>query len=351
MRHNAASMKRFLWSHVPRSRSAAWIAAAATVGATLVLYLLGDRWWPVLPFLYGPRWVLFVLPLATLPWLFRRRVRGVVPAAIAWSVFAVGIMGVRAGPGRWTTEPGISLRVIEFNIGGSAADVGGVSHWLATQDASIIVLIECVAARGKQIAAAMGLHVATGSSICVLSRYPIDDWRRRDQREFWKEYGSAAIALATIRHPLAGPLRIGSVHLATPRHALDTFRDLSELPSRGPLVERNQALRDAESAAARDWLGGPTDVTMIVGDFNLPVESTIYRRHWGDFVNGFSRAGIGAGYTKYTRLFGVRIDHVLLGAQTDARRVRVGPGLGSDHRPLIADLVVPEQAQRTTVAR
>lgn len=332
-------------------RVTAWLATVATIGAALVLHLLADRWWPVLPYLFGPRWVLIVLPLATLPWLLQRPRHGVLPAMLAWSVFAFGIVGLRVGLGRWSVQRGIALRVIEFNIGGYAGDIADIARWLATQDASIIVLIECVPARGERIATELDLRIVNSGSMCVLSRFPIDSWRQRDQRAFWKLSGSGAIALATINHPLAGSLRIGSVHLATPRHALDTFHDLSELPSRGPLVERNRALRDAESAAAREWLGDPTDVTIIVGDFNLPVESAIYRRYWGDFVNGFSRAGIGVGYTKYTRFFGARIDHVLLGATTDARRVRVGPGLGSDHRPLIADLVVGVPAQRTTVAR
>jgi endonuclease/exonuclease/phosphatase family metal-dependent hydrolase len=171
-----------------------------------------------------------------------------------------------------------------------------------------------------------------------MSRHPILTWERRDPSDFWQEYGSAAIARATIAHPTLGELRIGIVHLATPRHVLDHFFDVSAIPTLGDTVRRNIDLRDRESAAARDWIGGPDVADIVAGDFNLPVESAIYRRHWGDFTNAFWHAGWGLGRTKHTRLIGVRIDHILLGDRLHARRTWVGPALGSDHRPVIAEL-------------
>jgi endonuclease/exonuclease/phosphatase (EEP) superfamily protein YafD len=90
--------------------------------------------------------------------------------------------------------------------------------------------------------------------------------------------------------------------------------------------------------------------TIVAGDFNLPVESAIYRTHWGDLRNAFSRAGIGTGYTKHTRYWGVRIDHVLASGDIGTHRSFVGRDVGSDHLPLIADLVLPT-TQRTNTAR
>ena len=75
-----------------------------------------------------------------------------------------------------------------------------------------------------------------------------------------------------------------------------------------------------------------------MGDFNLPVESAIYRRSWGSFHNALSETGLGLVPTKHTRWHGVRIDHVLAGPGWQAIRAWVGPGLGGDHRPVIADL-------------
>jgi endonuclease/exonuclease/phosphatase (EEP) superfamily protein YafD len=81
---------------------------------------------------------------------------------------------------------------------------------------------------------------------------------------------------------------------------------------------------------------------ILAGDFNLPVDSAIYREHWSGFHDAFSDAGLGFGYTEWPRMrrciFGVRIDHVLTGDGWRCRRCWVGPDVGSDHLPLLADL-------------
>jgi hypothetical protein len=69
------------------------------------------------------------------------------------------------------------------------------------------------------------------------------------------------------------------------------------------------------------------------------VESAIYREAWGAWTNAFSHAGFGLGWSKYTRWHGVRVDHVLYPAGWECLRAWVEPGLGLDHRPVVADLV------------
>lgn len=75
----------------------------------------------------------------------------------------------------------------------------------------------------------------------------------------------------------------------------------------------------------------------------MPVDSTIYREFWQAYGNAFDRTGFGLGYTKQTvirgRSYGLRIDHILTGSGWQATRCWVGPDLGSDHLPMIADLV------------
>jgi endonuclease/exonuclease/phosphatase (EEP) superfamily protein YafD len=45
--------------------------------------------------------------------------------------------------------------------------------------------------------------------------------------------------------------------------------------------------------------------------------------------------------TKYNGWIRARIDHVLAGPGWYVRRTEIGYDLGSDHRPLIVDLVLP----------
>ena len=77
---------------------------------------------------------------------------------------------------------------------------------------------------------------------------------------------------------------------------------------------------------------------LVAGDFNMPEESAIYRRHWSGLNNAFSCAGYGFGTSKETRWHGIRIDHVLLGPGWSCLHTQVGPHLGGDHRPMVADL-------------
>ncbi len=56
------------------------------------------------------------------------------------------------------------------------------------------------------------------------------------------------------------------------------------------------------------------------------------------FTNAFSEADLGLGATKETSWHGIRIDHVLLGPGWACERAWVGPSIGGDHRPLIADV-------------
>ena len=77
---------------------------------------------------------------------------------------------------------------------------------------------------------------------------------------------------------------------------------------------------------------------IVAGDFNMPVESAIYRANWSGFTNAFSCAGWGFGATKATGWHGIRIDHVLLGPGWTCLGASVGPDLGLDHRPMMVDL-------------
>ncbi len=310
-----------------------------TVAAVVVIQIFGDRWWPTIPLLYGPRWLLAVMPALTLPLVLRAPRTGIIVAVVAFGAFALGVLDLRTGAVQTDAGGGHSVRVMEFNMGGAAADRAALARELDQLEVDAAFLVECPAAAGQEIATRLRWHVETTGTLCLLSPHQIRNWASRDQMEFWRRNGSGAVARAEIMSPV-GTLRVGIVHLATPRDALEMMRDLSEIPSRGPVMTANRLLRDDESRAARAWIGGPAETAIIAGDFNLPIESAIYRRHWGDFANAFSRAGAGLGHTKLIRWFGVRIDHILTGGGVRAVRTTLGPALGSDHRIVVADLIV-----------
>ena len=77
---------------------------------------------------------------------------------------------------------------------------------------------------------------------------------------------------------------------------------------------------------------------LIVGDFNTPSESFLFRRVWAGYADAFVSAGWGWGYTFFESRTVARIDHILSGEGWNCSRCCVGPDVGSPHRPVL-DLI------------
>ena len=71
----------------------------------------------------------------------------------------------------------------------------------------------------------------------------------------------------------------------------------------------------------------------------MPIESSIYATFFSELENTFNASGVGLGYTKYTRIHGIRIDHILTDKHFQTLAAEVGADFGGDHRPMIAKLV------------
>lgn len=133
----------------------------------------------------------------------------------------------------------------------------------------------------------------------------------------------------------AGQIHVFNIHLETPRAGIQAMVDknLYGLPE---MVKVSQQ-QEIDSAIVSQWIGRHKSV-LIAGDFNMPKNNPIYRRFWSKFTNAFSKAGLGFGYTSNTRWHGVRIDHILCDRDWRVIHSWVGSDIGSDHRPVIADV-------------
>ena len=311
----------------------AYLAVACL--CTAMLWWGGDR--DLLPtlLLFAGRWVL-LLPLALLvPAALVVSRRALVPLAAATSVVLFPFMGLRVGSSGATG--GAALRVVSFNTAANPAFAPLLEQSLAEWGADVVLFQECSGALVAALRRRTGWHSAANGSLCIASRYPIaqtammprEDLERTLEAGFG---GSGFVHRHTIDTP-RGPVRIGNVHLETVRKGLQGYRSADFRRFEGSLV-----VREAESRRAREWMR-TQDVEIVAGDFNMPVESRIYRDAWGDLTNAFSRAGRGVGYTRYNGWIRVRIDHVLHGDRWETRAARVLPDAGSDHRPVMAELV------------
>jgi hypothetical protein len=192
-----------------------------------------------------------------------------------------------------------------------------------------------------------GWHVQRAGELIVVSAHPIV--RFEVSRNRWPPRENPVAdgvinGLYCVVETPRGKIGFASVHLDTPRRGLSAVLDRETVIDleQTDYAETRIDWRRLESADLARWLSEFPEPKIIVGDFNMPVDSAIYRDFWGDYRNAFTRAGFGFGYTKQTvirrRQYGLRIDHVLTDVRWRSNRCWVGPDLGSDHLPLIAEL-------------
>ena len=313
--------------------------------AWVLVSVLGDRVWWTLPLLYGPRWITGVFFAGLLPAVFFSTRSAAKAGLLMVPIFVFGLVDYHLPYGKLEAQKDLKVRVMEVNSGGGSRDRTGKAANIVAEikrsQPQLVVIAECNSGIAGAIRAEGGWTVETSSTrMCFASRWPVLDWEERDPRDFWRMNGAGAIARATVATP-AGKIRVGLVHLETPREALQEFMDLSQIPTLGEQTRKNIAQRELESSVAREWIfNGEALPTIVAGDFNLPVESAIYRRHWADLRNAYSRSGFGTGYSKQTSFWGSRIDHILTTADFVNEKAWTGQSTGSDHLPVFADLSV-----------
>lgn len=312
---------------------AAWGYLLTTVAIVVCLHVLGDRWWLGTLLLFAPRWV-WGLPLILLvPLVISCRPR------LTWIVFIAALLcaGPLMGlcvpwPQMAAAQPKLRLRVLSCNTGGGSLDREALGALIARLRPDVVALQEFRNGYDPDRAWQGDLHVVHEYNLCVASRFPVE---RIDQLKHTNPPGLGWIVQTRIDSPI-GPLDLFNLHLPTPRSGLEALRHGDP----GGIRELQESIRERTEQArhARQFVDRADGPLLVTGDFNMPVESRIYRATWSDLTNAFSTAGWGYGRTKFTRWHGVRIDHILAGSGWRCVRCWIGPHIGSDHRPVIADL-------------
>lgn len=322
-----------------------WGYLAAMSIAALVLWGLGDRWWPATMLLFVGRWVLLLPLLVLIPGAFALKRSMLIPLAVGAFVAIVPVGGFRFGMLRLISHAsGAHLRVVTFNADGGGVIALELPDILEEWQADVVGFQECADNLRTATERQPGWYHHSVRQLCFLSRYPITDSAvmNRTELEGIKESatagigGSGDVVRYTIQTP-SGPVNITNLHLETPRKGLEGILDGGLQLTR---LRGNTELRRIESRLARRWVNVGTLPTLVFGDFNTPVESRIFQDSWGDLTDAFSRVGFGFGMTRNNGWIRVRIDHVLAGPGWYVDRVALGRDLGSDHLPLLVDLTL-----------
>jgi endonuclease/exonuclease/phosphatase (EEP) superfamily protein YafD len=76
----------------------------------------------------------------------------------------------------------------------------------------------------------------------------------------------------------------------------------------------------------------------LVGDFNTPADSPIFREAFSGYDDAFDAVGFGFGTTYAKHHTSLRIDHVIYGNGWKCRRCYASDDVGSGHRAVMAEM-------------
>lgn len=312
--------------------------AVAVVAAWVLLRAAGDRWWVATALTYGPRWVILLPagPLALLTTIAPRRVVATLAAATLLAVGPVMAFNVPLGIGGYTSHSNPTLTIVTVNLDSDRFDPVRLTALLRHERPDITFVQECSVAAAQALRTVFP-NVREDRSLCIAARAAVtvrDILGRLDASQ-----DDAAAVEYVVQSP-AGPIHVANIHLETPRSGLELVLRGGWRAARA--AESAITARAHESAAVSEWLARNPDLAIIAGDFNQTVDSVIFQTYWTAYRNAFSEVGAGFGHTKFTRWFGARIDHILTATTLEPIACRVAADVGSDHRPLIATIALPE---------
>jgi endonuclease/exonuclease/phosphatase family metal-dependent hydrolase len=313
------------------------------IGRTILVWLLmlpGAAWavvrlggWergPLIPLFaftpYVAAWSIIPLLVA----VFARRWLAASFAVVTVALFAVSVLP-RTLPDRHPgPTQGVDLHVMTANMLEGGADPATIVSLVRNHDVAVLALQEFTpAARDALAAAGLGATLPYGSlapeldttGSAVYSRYPVtaDDFHRNG--------GGFLQAYATITPPGSVPLLVESAHPLA--------------PSILPYLKDWRADLDAEPRA--DPQAAPR---ILLGDFNSTLDHAPLRalisHGYRDAADSVGAGLIGTwGPYDGDPIPPVTIDHVLVDRRIGVRDVKVRGLPNSDHRAVLADLVVP----------
>jgi endonuclease/exonuclease/phosphatase (EEP) superfamily protein YafD len=291
-----------------------------------------------------PRWI-FLVPVAALALasgLRRSPSHWLIQGTLA-AVVAGPLMGGSLPVDRfWRSLPeGERLRIATFNVGLDGGSVLELARWAERERIDILCLQEHVQ-DNPVLDASFAEGWYRNERKTIVSRFPIiEELPRLPEESETNERYSALMERVRVRTPHGVELIVVALHLPTVRPGLERFRD--HLDVRGLVLHARWWRREVARVLAHIDETRSTPM-LIAGDFNMPSDEPTMAALRSSFLFAFEEAGLGFGYTRPSKYPWIRIDHILAGDEWVISRCSVGPDLGSDHLPLLAEVLYPMPA-------
>ncbi len=319
-----------------------WTGALAVTVATVVGAAIfrgsADLWWPATVMLYGPRWVVLLPVIGLSIFAVVRDPALLAPLAFSAVILLGPVMGFRLGlSALWTQPSDTDIRVGSLNAGGDAFDLFlGADELMDAARLDVLMVQECAGRFRRSIREVDGWYTSVQGPVCVVSRFPIGSSERMDRTEFLRAGGSAL--MTTFELDVDGRIvYVTNIHLETPRAGLELIR-AGRIREGAEVLRQKSVLREIELRRAAQWAGEQGRPALVLGDFNTPPESRHLRRYWSDWTDAFAHVGWGIGATRLNGWIRARIDYVMADDNWTVVEAKVGPDVGSDHLPIVAQV-------------
>lgn len=338
-------------------RVAAWLTGLHVASLAVLWHLIwnvSEAWWVGSAVTFLPRlpWLIPGLLLLVLSAAARSRTFWVNAAAMLLATHFIGGWNVPwpavterfLGNALPSPSEANTFRIVSANVQNFQPDVGLLMREIQHERPDVVALQEAFRPPRAFVEQFVGWHSVHVRGYWVGSRWPLRLLGRCDSDVYQRE---TAIAVE-IQAPF-GAFVLTDLHLMTARKSLVELKPHALLS--GDAKESVQAAlleRDEESRQTRTFIleSASARPSMVVGDFNMPTSSNIYRENFGDYTNAFEASCFGFGYTAPCRRISFwpsntpwqRIDHILADSHWRVLSCRVGQFDGSDHRIIAATL-------------
>ncbi len=328
-------------------------AACALTGAAAVFGFFGRHWWVFDLFSHFRTQYAVVLGLGLVVYLLARHRVGAAVLILVWLLNLAPMLPLWFGddgePESPPTGEVMTLRVMTLNVHRASGAHDEVIALVREESPAVIAFQEITETWEHRLTEALAagypfrivLPRSDHFGMAVFSRHPMVA-----TVDF---LGELQLPVIDARVTALGKTwRIVNAHPAAPslnaeshRHRDEYIRQLAaRIGDAGPPQSPEPAASQNGTVAPSATASAAPDLSVVLGDFNASQWSAVMR----DFRRGTglrdSAVGHGLHLTWPTSepLLYVPLDHILVSEQLWVLDSRVGPVVGSDHRPVIADL-------------
>lgn len=331
-----------------RRRGPQWLSLLAIANLALLVLLwlterfVGERTWVTALLTYAPQHPFGVPTLLLLFWALLRRRTGALVLSIGAGIFFVfALLGLNAPLRLGPSPAGMPLRVMTFNIHHGSAGANRIAAAIARANPDIVCLQETTPfgpwpdPMPPLRRLLQGWHLATEGEVATFTRGPI-----RSHRAYRSSPVTERVFLETLVEAQGRPVTVLNVHFATAAHPHFLVEQPHSVPEK---VRHTAAVRGAQVEALLRIADSVRTPLVAMGDFNTPPRGLLYARLARRFRDAFRAAGWGLGYTYRADLPALRIDYIWAGGGIHVADCRVPKDRASDHRPVVATLVVSQR--------